>query len=991
MTKRSAETQLTKDTMSTGFSFSAGGGGPDDSMDLSKTADASTLATRKIAPLRKRGGARGAAARSAASAASPLPNLFANIPGGAFGSANTNGASSPSPTPSFGFGDASTPPAQTFGNGSNGGFQFGQPQQEQPKPNPFASIAPASPAPTNGTSGGMFGNASSGAFGNSNAAPTNGVFGNSNTASTAAPSFTFGATINNDKPASTGFTFGSSNAAVTSSAPTTGGLFGNSASISTPFTFGAAPTPTTPKEETKPAATGFSFGQPATASAPEPPKSAAPQFAFANPSFGAPAATSTTSAGFGSALPTDAADGKKPSGFTFGKPADATAAEPSTGSLFAKPSGAQPAPTTGGFTFEQKPKETLSGASLFGKPAEPSKPMFGFEEKKDEPTKPISMFAGFGATNNTVKKDEPQAPLFGMPTEKKESTPLFGPPASVEKKEEPKSLFGAPPATSGGFSFGAPKAAEKPAQKLDFANPMFGPKPADIKPAAPLKPITFPASPFGPLPSTTKAPIAATTPVTAPTPAAAPTPTPAPPTANAMSSVRMRSPPLSSDSHKWSANQLTDYYNLFALRSLNHFFREELSKQDIFADLTPLCDVYVNEVKKIKGLMEKNQRYKFGDPSLGSGVPGKRAGEDNDERGGGKRRAMGEEPKVTFASPNKSSSSQALASVLGGFSSTKPMDESQKQTDKKSPKPASIFDNPSPQPVASSWVNPFSKPDTSNLPDDPEPMYDDDEPASSKRSGGLFNRISPPKDASASEPKRTGGLFDRISPPKEEIKPFGTSLFGAGGDQTWSPDKGLKFSSAPSPSSSLFSGAGTNNKGGLFGGTNGTSTASSGLFGSKPSSAAATPSALTSAENSEAENGTPNEGDPSDAQPPATTETDLSKQGPGEEDEDSLFQARSIVYDMSGPKPQKEGVGTLRVLKNRISGKSRIIVRSDIGKVVMNVALKGNIKYILQEKRLLRVPEFLESGGIKTWGARIGKEDVAGKLLSTVEEVKGSS
>jgi len=268
-------------------------------------------------------------------------------------------------------------------------------------------------------------------------------------------------------------------------------------------------------------------------------------------------------------------------------------------------------------------------------------------------------------------------------------------------------------------------------------------------------------------------------------------------------------------------------------------------------------------------------------------------------------------------------------------------------------------------------------------------MYDDDEPVSSKPSGGLFDRISPPKDASSLEPKHTGGLFDRISPPKEEIKPFGTSMFGVGGDQTWTPDKGLKFSSTPSPGSSLFSGASTN-KGGLFG-ANGTSTGSSSLFGSKPSSAAATPSALTSAENSEAENGTSNEGDPSDSQPPATTETDLSKQGPGEEDENSLFQARSIIYDMSGPELTKEGVGTLRVLKNRLNGKSRIIVRSDIGKVVMNVALKGSVKYVLREKRLLRVPEFLESGKIKTWGARIGKEEVAAKLLSTVEEAKGSS
>jgi hypothetical protein len=47
MSKRSAETQLTKDQMS-GFSFSAGGGGgPDESSDPMKMATSETLSARK--------------------------------------------------------------------------------------------------------------------------------------------------------------------------------------------------------------------------------------------------------------------------------------------------------------------------------------------------------------------------------------------------------------------------------------------------------------------------------------------------------------------------------------------------------------------------------------------------------------------------------------------------------------------------------------------------------------------------------------------------------------------------------------------------------------------------------------------------------------------------------------------------------------------------------------------------------------------------------
>lgn len=269
-------------------------------------------------------------------------------------------------------------------------------------------------------------------------------------------------------------------------------------------------------------------------------------------------------------------------------------------------------------------------------------------------------------------------------------------------------------------------------------------------------------------------------------------------------------------------------------------------------------------------------------------------------------------------------------------------------------------------------------------------MYDDRDAAPPT----LFGRATPPKDAPTPEPKHTGGLFDRITPPKEESRPAG--LFG--GDQTWTPDKGLNFAPAPFTGSSLFSDPATaksssSTSGNLFGGAaNGTSsTNSAGLFGSKPSSTAATPSAVTSAETSEAEASTPKEGEPSDAQPPEVPEHDLSGPGPGEEDEDSFFQARSIIYRMAEGKLNKEGVGSLRVLKNRVNGKGRIVVRSDIGKVVMNVALSKDIKYSLQDKRLLRVPEFFEGGRMRMWAARIGKEDVAAKLLKTVDEIKGGS
>ena len=271
---------------------------------------------------------------------------------------------------------------------------------------------------------------------------------------------------------------------------------------------------------------------------------------------------------------------------------------------------------------------------------------------------------------------------------------------------------------------------------------------------------------------------------------------------------------------------------------------------------------------------------------------------------------------------------------------------------------ASIFDNPAPQPATTAWVNPFKKADTSNLPDDTE-----DEPAT-KSAGSLFN-------------KPTGGR----------------GLFGGGGDQTWSPEKGVNFAPAPAVGSSLFSGSNANG-GGLFGSSNanGKPSTTTGFFGSKPLAPPASgsnTSATTSAEASEAETTPAAEGEPSDAQPPAKPEKDLSQQGPGEEEEDSKFSTRSIVYDMDAKPPSKLGVGTLRVLKNRSNGKARVLVRNDLGKVLLNLALSKDASYVVQDNRLLRVPEFQENGKIRTWGCRVGKEDgIAEKLKAAVEEAK---
>jgi hypothetical protein len=338
--------------------------------------------------------------------------------------------------------------------------------------------------------------------------------------------------------------------------------------------------------------------------------------------FGAPA--NNGSSLFGAPKPTEPAQTAAPANAFGAPPAKPAEPEKPKSSFDAAPA----APASGGFFGAPKPAEKPveapknDFASMFGppkadaKPIEPPKPISFSENpfgppKPTEPAQTAAPANAFGAP--APKPAEPEKP-------KNEFASLFGPPKGDSKPIEPPK-----PITFSANPFGAPKPAE-PAQAAAPVNPFGAPKPTE--------PAQTAANPFGAPkiaePAQTAAPVNAFASMSAPA-----TTSVAPATSNSVPSVRMRSPPLPADSNKWSENQLTDYYNLFAIRSLNHFFKEELSKQDLFADLTPLCNAYNAEAKKIRALMDSNQRYKF------DTVPSKRAGGDND-LGGGKRRAFGE-------------------------------------------------------------------------------------------------------------------------------------------------------------------------------------------------------------------------------------------------------------------------------------------------------------------------------------------------------------
>lgn len=303
-----------------------------------------------------------------------------------------------------------------------------------------------------------------------------------------------------------------------------------------------------------------------------------------------------------------------------------------------------------------------------------------------------------------------------------------------------------------------------------------------------------------------------------------------------------------------------------------------------------------------------------------------------------------------------------------------------------SAKDSSVLDSPNASKSSGGFVNPFSSQVPGPLEKDEGDDDDDDTPAAPSPSGSLFGRVSEPKKES------TGSIFSNNNAGSgsgmfsskfgETNGTNGTSLFGS---KTEAP-KGLfgsaTSSSAPSPNasgnSSIFGTPGVKETGFSFGGTG-------------PSTPIVPPSGPLTPKDDDDNNSEPN-----DNAHLSKGDIDLSKQGPGEEDEDSKFEVRAIVYELCDnqqDKPIKRGVGQLRVLKNRINGKARVLARTEVGKVALNVGLVEGITYTPASGRGLKsvsVVEFLPDGGRKRYSVRVKEEADARKLGEAMDLAKMS-
>jgi len=302
--------------------------------------------------------------------------------------------------------------------------------------------------------------------------------------------------------------------------------------------------------------------------------------------------------------------------------------------------------------------------------------------------------------------------------------------------------------------------------------------------------------------------------------------------------------------------------------------------------------------------------------------------------------------------------------------------------------------------------------------------------------GGLFSNLKPilrdqkdkGEEDSPEKPKSEGLLFGAKptdAPPVFSFqtatpeKPSSGFTFGtprAESDQTWKPDTPIKFGGSSS---------------GIFGSQSSTSTAPSQTlnFNSQETTASTAPSdapkppfsfnsntSLTRPSVSQnpsfdgiTSSGVSTPGATGDTSAPASTASagdsksnepsdevradrvDMSGPGPGEENDEVLYSVRVAVYikDDSGAM-KKVAVGASRVLKDRDTMKTRFLVRTEQGKVAVNVRLQEGVQYTpVPDKKVILIPDFSSGPKPKVYTVRMKESSAVVELGRIIAEVKG--
>ena len=302
------------------------------------------------------------------------------------------------------------------------------------------------------------------------------------------------------------------------------------------------------------------------------------------------------------------------------------------------------------------------------------------------------------------------------------------------------------------------------------------------------------------------------------------------------------------------------------------------------------------------------------------------------------------------------------------------------------------------------------------------------------------SRVSTSNLLNRSSPSRASSAFGQSSSNTSVTSPFGSSGSPVG-DHTWKQDSPIRFGGTgnapglnvtPATPTKLISaeqkGSPSNGFSGLFGaakataqdavrkpatnffgaGTPATKSTDVGFgfaFGGPPKSATnnlAPPSVMTSNATSRAtspgattggESANDSTAEGADGEIEHHEQINLAAGGPGEEDEDILFEvrAKALMYDNEQKEWPIQGLGPLRVLKDRKTGKTRILLRQDpSGRVVLNAALMNAMSYDYTKPKGVKMGVATDDGKLGTWMIKVGKDDDAIRLSSVLEDNKSN-
>ncbi|KAL2042176.1 hypothetical protein N7G274_005364 [Stereocaulon virgatum] len=322
--------------------------------------------------------------------------------------------------------------------------------------------------------------------------------------------------------------------------------------------------------------------------------------------------------------------------------------------------------------------------------------------------------------------------------------------------------------------------------------------------------------------------------------------------------------------------------------------------------------------------------------------------------------------------------------------------------------------------------NPFTAVNSSSAPKDKpasQPSRFFSQSASTGQSSNPFPAINASTNSS-NKPKAPFGTLNLPANVKASLAardPVNTN-----DDHTWKADSPIKFGgsesppsvniTSPSPTKSPFTGlfgapktntaAETPTKPSALFSMAPTKTPSTGLgFGFTPSNpttkALAPPSNNVSGASSRAtspgattgESATESTADAEDETAPKDEQIDLTAGGQGEEDEDVAFvvKGKAIMYNPSSKVWDTKGLGFLRILKHRDTGKSRMVMRTDpSGKIILNASLSSQLKYTSSQKQHVRIPFANAEGKIEAWTLKVGKDGDAKALSKILEENKSN-